>query len=229
MTSKNPSPMTRHDLIDLGIRLLLGLFFAFSAGVCYSRAITQFRNLDFNNLDANLFSHALSAVAIGLFTTMVACLYALRLRAKNKFKGFWPTTAAILGSFLMSALMLLHPRTDLPLIAQIAACLLLIIGNGFAVYILTHLGRSFSILPESRALVMSGPYRIVRHPLYVAEAIAALGAMIAFLSVWSVLLVVAQFALQIVRIHFEEKTLSETFPEYKEYASRTARLIPGVY
>lgn len=221
--------LSRHDLIDLGIRALLGLTFAFSAGVCFKKAIAQFQNLDLDHLDAHLFSHALSVMAIGLYTLMVACLYALRLKAKSRSAGALPCAAAILGGFLMSGLLLLNPRPDLPLIVQVAACLLVLIGNGFAVYILLHLGRSFSILPESRALVTSGPYQVVRHPLYLAEAVATLGALIAFLSPWALLLVAVQIALQIVRIHFEEKTLSETFPEYKDYAKKTWRLIPGIY
>lgn len=221
--------MTRQQVIDFSIRAILGLTFAFSAGVCFKNALEQFQSLDLDHLDAQLFSHALSVLAIGLYTLMVACLYALRLRPRNKTSGAWPCAAAILGGFLMSGLLLMNQRQDLPLVVQIAACLLVLVGNAFAVYILLHLGRSFSILPESRMLVTSGPYQIVRHPLYLAEAVATLGALIAFLSPWALLLVAVQIALQIVRIHYEEKTLSETFPEYKEYAKRTWRLIPGIY
>lgn len=229
MDAPESSRLSRHDLIDLGIRAVLGLTFAFSAGVCFKNALAQFQGIDFDHLDAHLFSHALSVLAIGLYTLMVACLYALRLRAKSRVAGAWPCAAAILGGFLMSGLLLLNQRPDLPLAVQVLACLLVLIGNGFAVYILTHLGRSFSILPESRKLVTSGPYQVVRHPLYLAEAVATLGALIAFLSPWALVLVAVQIALQLVRIHYEEKVLQESFPEYKEYAKRTWRLIPGIY
>ena len=229
MNSAEAPKMSRGDKIDLCVRALLGLTFAFSAGICFRSSIEQFQNLDFDHLDAQLFSHALSVLAIGLYTLMIACLYALRLRAKGRASGAFPCAAAILGGFLMSGLLLLNQRPDLPLYAQVAACVLVLVGNAFAVYILLHLGRSFSILPESRKLVTTGPYQIVRHPLYLAEAVATLGALIAFLSPWALLLVVIQIALQIVRIHYEEKTLSENFPEYKEYAKKTWRLIPGIY
>src|ERR1700686_5255522 len=109
-----------------------------------------------------------STLVIALFTLTIACLYVLRLRPKNKFSGVWPCAAAVLGAYLIFGLLLLNPRTDLPLPVQVAAFLLVLIGNGFAVYILTRLGRSFSILPESRKLVTSGPYQVVRHPLYLA-------------------------------------------------------------
>ena len=42
-------------------------------------------------------------------------------------------------------------------------------------------------------------------------------------------IVIVQLALQIVRIHYEEKVLCETFPEYSDYAKKTWRLVPGVY
>ena len=136
---------------------------------------------------------------------------------------------AIGGGFLVSAILLLAPRAELPLAAKIAAAALILIGNVFAAYALSHLGRSFSILPEGRKLVTGGPYRYVRHPLYAAEAVATLGAMINFLSPWAVAIVALQLALQLGRIHYEEKVLRAAFPQYAAYAKRTARLIPGVY
>jgi protein-S-isoprenylcysteine O-methyltransferase Ste14 len=160
---------------------------------------------------------------------MIACLYVLRLRPVSKFAGAIPCAAAILGGFLMSALLLLSPREDLPLWARITASLLVVVGNAFAIMIILRLGRSFSILPEGRRLVTSGPYAVVRHPLYLAEAVATLGAVINFLSPWALLLVVVQLGLQMVRIHYEEKVLKESFPEYEDYAQRTWRLIPGIY
>jgi len=56
-----------------------------------------------------------------------------------------------------------------------------------------------------------------------------LGVVINFLSVWALSLVAVQLALQVVRIHYEEKVLKETFPEYHDYAQKTWRLIPGIY
>lgn len=45
---------------------------------------------------------------------------------------------------------------------------------------------------------------------------------------WSVLAWCVAAVAQIARMHFEEKFLASTFPEYATYALRTARLIPGV-
>jgi protein-S-isoprenylcysteine O-methyltransferase Ste14 len=214
---------------DLLIRFALGLTFAYSAGVCLQTSLVGFQHIDFEHPKPGEIGHMLSVLVIGLYTLMIACLYVLRLRPVSKFAGAIPCAAAILGGFLMSALLLLSPREDLPLWARITASLLVVVGNAFAIMIILRLGRSFSILPEGRRLVTSGPYAVVRHPLYLAEAVATLGAVINFLSPWALLLVVVQLGLQMVRIHYEEKVLKESFPEYEDYAQRTWRLIPGIY
>ena len=143
------STLSEHDLIDFGIRGALGLAFAFYAGVCFNKAIAQFVTIDFGRFDAHVFSQASAVLAIGLYALTVACLYALRLRPIRRAQGAWPATAALLGGFMMFGLLLLDQRTDLPLAAQVSASLLILTGNGFAIYILAHLGRAFSILPES--------------------------------------------------------------------------------
>jgi len=218
-----------HRVFDLVIRFALALIFSLSAGFYIHNALDKFHGVDLIHPNPETLARALSILAIGLYTLMIACLYVLRLRPMNKFAGVWPCAAAILGGFLMSGLLFFSPRTDLPLSVQVAASVLVLIGNAFAVMILLRLGRSFSIIPEGRRLVTTGPYKIVRHPLYLAEAVATLGALINFLSPWALVLVAVQMAFQLVRIHYEERVLRETFPEYAKYAKHTARLIPGVY
>ncbi|HWE05248.1 MAG TPA: methyltransferase, partial [Rhizomicrobium sp.] len=73
------------------------------------------------------------------------------------------------------------------------------------------------------------PYRRIRHPLYLAGLVGSLGVMLQYRQPWALLVVLATFALQIVRINYEEQVLSRAFPEYAAYASRSWRLIPGVY
>jgi protein-S-isoprenylcysteine O-methyltransferase Ste14 len=229
--SANPFTLTstRGDLIDALSRAALGLVFAFDAGVCFNRALVLLWAGDVAQGDIRLLSQAVAALAIGSFALMVACLYAVRLRPIRAASGIYPRAAAILGGFLMCTLLLFNPRTDLPLAASVASSALVLAGNGFALYILFHLGRSFSILPESRKLVTSGPYQVVRHPLYLAEAVATIGVVIEFLSEWAILLMIAQMALQIVRIHCEEAILAETFSDYITYTKRTWRLLPMIY
>lgn len=238
MKKKTPQPhailryFARFDrvmLADIFVRTSLAIFFAFSAGIYYRNALAQLNAADMSQVNAASISLGFSIFTSALFTMMIACLYVLRHRPKNKFVGWWPSFAAILGGFMMFGLVWFPPNDTLSVEWRVIGSMLILIGNIFAVYALFNLGRSFSILPEGRALVTKGPYRVIRHPLYVAEGIASLGTMILMFSAGAVALVVAQTLFQLVRIHYEEKVLTETFPDYKEYAKQTARLIPGVY
>lgn len=215
--------------LDCAIRVPLALFFAFSAGVYVKNACERLEKADWSGVHfwPSLID-GFSLIAIALYTFLIASLYVLRLRPKNKFAGTVPTLAALAGGFLISGLFFLKP-TALSAGMKLLAGLLIVAGNIFAAYALSHLGRSFSILPESRRLVMSGPYRYIRHPLYLAEAIATTGAVINFLSLPAVALAATQFLLQLMRIHFEERVLRENFPEYRAYSQKTARLMPGLY
>jgi protein-S-isoprenylcysteine O-methyltransferase Ste14 len=123
----------------------------------------------------------------------------------------------------------LFRRRDLSLSAAVISTLLTTIGSVGAVAALSQLGRSFSIMAESRQLVTTGPYRLVRHPLYLAGEIAIIGLFIQFASVWTALLLAMQIAFQLRRMHNEELVLTTSFPEYGAYRRNTARLLPGIY
>ena len=105
----------------------------------------------------------------------------------------------------------------------------MMIGNVGAVVALSRLGRSFSIMAEIRQLVTTGPYRFVRHPLYLAEEIAIVGIFMQFASIWTALLLAIQIAFQLRRMHNEEAVLTTGFPEYAAYSQSTSRLIPRIY
>lgn len=88
------------------------------------------------------------------------------------------------------------------------------------------LGRCFGVLPEVRGLVMRGPYRIVRHPIYLGELGACVGLVLAAPTAWNAAVAVFFAAAQGVRIRFEEAALAAEFPEYRAYAAQTPRLVP---
>jgi protein-S-isoprenylcysteine O-methyltransferase Ste14 len=107
----------------------------------------------------------------------------------------------------------------------------LMLGAGllFAIASVAFLGRCFGVLPDVRGLVTRGPYRLVRHPLYLGELTAAMGIVLGAqhwapaLGAWLVCL-----SLQLMRTMYEERSLRAEFPEYAPYAERTKRLIPGL-
>ena len=109
------------------------------------------------------------------------------------------------------------------LLMSIAA---LIVGNMLSVWAITSLGRCFGVFPVARGLVMHGPYRFVRHPLYFAEAIAIFGFLLTRLSPATVAIFVGGLALQAWRAVHEERALAQVFPEYAGYQQRTGRFFP---
>lgn len=167
-------------------------------------------------------------VANMLFLVLIAGFTLARRRPVRRSVGFWPRFAALAGLLLLYSLMLL-PRAPAERAWDLAALGVLLAGQFFCVVALLQLGRSLSVMPEARRLVTAGLYSRIRHPLYLAEAIATLGVLLQFRSAEAILLVALQFAIQLWRMREEEKVLEAAFPEYASYRSRTARLIPGVY
>jgi protein-S-isoprenylcysteine O-methyltransferase Ste14 len=84
---------------------------------------------------------------------------------------------------------------------------------------------------QSQALVQSGPYRSIRHPAYLGFLLMALGTALGYSS----LIGLAAVALLLLpglayRIRVEEALLEKAFQEeWRQYASRTRRLIPGLW
>jgi protein-S-isoprenylcysteine O-methyltransferase Ste14 len=113
---------------------------------------------------------------------------------------------------------------------------LLVIGLEILAIILgiwTFQAKKFSIsaFPEptiNMKLITKGPYKYIRHPMYLAVLLATLGWVVgdgvtASLA-WLLLLVVLN-----VKIHLEEKLLESEFKSYKKYQDVTWRLIPYIY
>jgi len=163
-------------------------------------------------------SHLASALFVGLQTV----LFLVRKLPVGRLPGLAPRALAMAGANC-GVLYYLLPRVD----AGLASAIIISVGMLASTLVLSHLGRAFSVLPQARALVTTGPYRFVRHPLYLAEQVASLGIMLQFAQPWSAVVFLFGFALQWTRMLFEERILSEVFPEYRTYAARTARVFPG--
>jgi protein-S-isoprenylcysteine O-methyltransferase Ste14 len=171
---------------------------------------------------------SLSRISTILFLGLGSVLFLVRLEPIRKARGILPRAMAIAGTFFV-ALLTFFPRAELTMTQTMLASLLSLVGTGISVFVLAHLGRSFSVMAEARRLVTGGPYRVMRHPLYFFEGVASLGVLAQFFSPFAVVVFLAYCFLQFQRMKNEEAVLEMAFPEYQDYKSKTARLIPGIY
>ena len=168
-------------------------------------------------------------LASAAFFGLVAGLYLARRRPLRRVGSPGQAVVALVGSFVMLPVALGGTRTDSPPLV-LTAVLLMLVGTCGAAIALGSLGRCFGIMPEARGLVTRGPYRFVRHPMYLAEFVAFLGIILGALSAMSLVLYAVFVACQLLRMRHEEQTLCAVFPsEYRAYQRQTARLIPGLY
>ncbi|MBI5299312.1 MAG: hypothetical protein HY877_03335 [Deltaproteobacteria bacterium] len=102
----------------------------------------------------------------------------------------------------------------------------ILFGDCLMVLSMVYLKNSFSILTEVRNFVRSGPYRWVRHPLYVGEITATIGFCIFLFSWVNVFLTLAFIVCLWLRASFEEAKITPIFPEYAEYKKTTGMFFP---
>ena len=192
------------------------------------KLVTLFVRTDPSVLPATLVFRTVSEVATLAFFALSIVLYVLRYIPQRTAPGFFPRFAAMAGTFSSLGFLLLSPQ-ELSSALYLVSLLLLLAGIVFSIFALLVLGRSISLLPQARRLVTRGPYALVRHPLYLGEMAAVAGIALQHWSIWALLLLGVSWVFQFQRMKYEERVLSESFPEYKEYMARTARLVPGVY
>jgi protein-S-isoprenylcysteine O-methyltransferase Ste14 len=169
----------------------------------------------------------LSSFCLASFYMLLALLIMTRSPAKAHADGLLPRIAAFVGTYLPWTITFFG-KTDQALPNLLStACVL--IGTVMMLVTIRHLGRSFSLVPQARSVVQTGPYRWIKHPLYFSEQIAILGVVLQYLTPVTVIVFVVHIGVQVCRILYEEDLLRRNCPEYSSYEASRWRLIPCVW
>lgn len=101
--------------------------------------------------------------------------------------------------------------------------------------LMLHLGaklslrRSFGIVAADRGIKIQGPYRLVRHPMYLGYIMVQLALLLAGPSLWNAIIFPLTWLMLVLRISAEERLLSQN-GDYRAFQDKTRfRLIPGLY
>jgi len=155
---------------------------------------------------------------------MVILLLVFRRESRQLSRRPWDWIVALGGSF---SVLLVRPAAAIA--PEFLGVLLLFAGTVFEIYAKIVLGRSFGIVAADRGIVMRGPYRIVRHPIYLGYFISHIGFLLANWSPRNITIYIVTCFFQISRILAEERILRED-ESYRAYCERVRfRLIPFIF
>ncbi len=91
------------------------------------------------------------------------------------------------------------------------------------------LWRSFGVVPANRGVVSGGPYRVVRHPMYLGYLMTHAGVFLGNATAYNATAYAATWYLMWCRMG-DEETLLSADPDYQQYCGRTRhRILPGIW
>jgi protein-S-isoprenylcysteine O-methyltransferase Ste14 len=156
---------------------------------------------------------------------VVVALLVFRRPSRLVSRSPWDWLAGIAGSFLI---LLVRPTGEAVAPDSVGFALQLL-GTAFQLYGKLILGRSFGIVAANRGIVSSGPYRLVRHPIYLGYLVTHAGFLVSNMGLQNLAIYAAAYVFQVARIYSEERLLAADV-EYREYLRCVRyRLIPGLF
>jgi protein-S-isoprenylcysteine O-methyltransferase Ste14 len=158
---------------------------------------------------------------------LIAISFLVRGRSRAGAPGWVSRLVAYANSFLVMVFILIAARVQPEWLRptpqpglRTAGAILWLAGAVLCLWPLWYLRRSFSLEPEARTLVTSGPYRLARHPIYTVYLLINAGILLRHLTVPFAIVLAVWVALLLVRVRYEEGVLASAFPDYPEYRRR---------
>jgi protein-S-isoprenylcysteine O-methyltransferase Ste14 len=159
-----------------------------------------------------------------------------RLRTKEKVKAQkWViglSYPAFFAAFMLPAFDFRYGWSHVPLSIQILSMVLILVGYLMFVRVLLvnrYLSRIVEVAEDQR-VIDTGPYALVRHPMYTSITIIYLFTSLALGSWWGIPPMLFCVGVIMARAVNEEKLLQKELPGYAEYMQKTRyRIIPGVW
>src|SRR5215216_2041060 len=138
---------------------------------------------------------------------------------------------AYVAMFLVSALDHRFRWSQVPLVATVAGVVLVVAG--FSIEFLVFRENTFASatieVDQGQVVISTGPYALVRHPMYFGGLLLLLGTPPALGSWWAFAAFVLMLPALIWRLLEEEQLLAKELPGYREYCANVRwRLIPGI-
>ncbi len=209
---KNPAPawlrLAVLDRIEQAVIALLWVWMVERVAVSFFR-------------DGN---HLVWLVLISETTVMVFTLIRRPTQAISLRLGDW-----LLAITATAAPMMIQTANDPVNALRIAGVMLVMLGNLGQASAKLALARSFGIAPANRGIKVSGPYRLVRHPMYAGYLVVHIGVVLMMPLPINVVIYAIGWTAQIRRILAEEALLGQD-AVYRDYMAKVRwRLIPGVF
>ena len=210
-------PTLRAGILDAVERIAIVILFTSFLNALVTSMITSFQ--------------AGQAVVIGdimllITETMMVVLVLFRRGAKNL--SLRPMDWGLAFSATCMSL-LARPFAGQPHAWDAIAALLMIVGLSTQLYSKLTLGRRFGLVAANRGICISGPYRFVRHPIYLGYVMLHTGFFLLNPTAWNLCVFAILYTIKIPRILAEESLLGQD-PDYRSYMQKVrSRLIPGLF
>ena len=161
-----------------------------------------------------------------LSEALVVVLTIIRRPARNVDRSFLSRALAMIS---LLAPTMMRATSNTPLVPDVVTAMVSTVGVAIVILGKVTIGRSFGIVPANRGIVATGPYNIVRHPIYAGYLLSHAVTLIAYPGLRNACIILAGDTCLVLRALAEERVLSSD-REYQVYCGRVAwHLVPGVF